>query len=680
MLESFEYSKAETPGADQASDGGDRPARDTASTLSCARLFSPVTREAARHVAETSGISRKTIELSGVAEIVLDEMRGADGVCCCFLRLTRADHGTVRLVLSGHHVLGSPEAGGWLLRSVRPTDPSYWLPAPPTVRRCDANGRILSEEVAALDGFRSAPDEYSVDFHIPPDTQLDWVIWRIDPAAGALLDELEFLRTIERQPVFMWSSHATYRRPADVYAHLIHGLVYDNRFVWHRKWGRFNWRINSEFEAYGLYVALSGLEQATGKRIYTLLKRQIVCAVIARQSDDGGWYHGEWTDMMECHFRFHNGAMLLLAAALEEGEDAVVRASLQKAAAFIAGRTDRTDLGPWFLHDSLEESSDTMARSGSRWTPSRELGKSPSTKMVLNTHLDAIVTLDRYREVSGDDRHRQQVEAALGTTRALLALRPAEWLYRPLFWCIGQTLLPGGSSGRTALARRVLRRLTRKYLIPRLYKIKRRFPRMVMPGGLIERHLSMPHWGARYQTVNLMDLLRLQRRFPDAATATVIEAGLRAVTDTRLLDYWVETNEKQALGYWVETLYQLCTQDPAAEHRDALARAMLLADDAGLGLPPSLLGANAEVVEAPYRLPCPSPTEATLRIANLSRAGCRELLVVNCGNQACVPSWQGNAPVGLDWAGTQGRIGVIGGGGTAPEIPPRGWLWGYASC
>ena len=68
----------------------------------------------------------------------------------------------------------------------------------------------------------------------------------------------------------------------------------------------------------GFIVALSGLELATGKLIYTLLKRQLLFSVIARQSEDGGWYHGEWTDLMESHYRFHNGAMLLLEAALKE--------------------------------------------------------------------------------------------------------------------------------------------------------------------------------------------------------------------------------------------------------------------------------------------------------------------------------------------------------------------------
>ena len=149
-----------------------------------------------------------------------------------------------------------------------------------------------------------------------------------------------------------------------------------------------------------------GLELATAKTLYGLLKRQILFSVIARQSADGGWHHGEWSDFMESHYRLHNGAVLLLEAALEERPDDAVRNALANAAAYTSRHTDRTSLGLWFLHDSLEEDLDLLHRSGSRLIPSRVLGKSPATKMILNTHLDAIVALDRYREVTGDSQSR----------------------------------------------------------------------------------------------------------------------------------------------------------------------------------------------------------------------------------------------------------------------------------
>ena len=62
--------------------------------------------------------------------------------------------------------------------------------------------------------------------------------------------------------------------------------------------------------------------------------------------------------------------------------------------------------------------------------------------MVLNTHLDTNIAMERYRRVSGDTRHDELILSARASTRAVLDLRPAEWLYRLLYWAIGLTFLP----------------------------------------------------------------------------------------------------------------------------------------------------------------------------------------------------------------------------------------------
>src|SRR6266550_1516340 len=471
------------------------------------------------------------------------------------------------------------------------------------------------------------------------------------------------------QPVFMWGSHTAFRGPADVYRYLIHGHVYENRFEWRRKW-----KTCAENEAYSIYVTLLGLELATGKSLYGLLKRQILFSVIARQSADGGWHHGEWSDFMESHYRLHNGAVLLLEAGLEERPDDAVRNALVNAAAYTSRHTDQTSLGLWFLHDSLEEDLDLLHRSGSRLIPSRVLGKSPATKMILNTHLDAIVALDRYREVTGDNQYAEHIASARATTRALLALRPAEPLYRFVYWAVRLALLPAAEAKLLPIALRIARRCARDSLLPRLHKIKRTFPRMVMPGGLIERHLSMPHFDINYQTVNIMDLVRVWRRFPDEDFAGIVGDAVNAVRDTSLLKYWTESKQRQALGYWVEALYHLCAFSPAPKHRQYLAEAIMIAEDLGLGLPPSLLGANPEAARPDHRIPCPSPTDPRLRVANLSSGGKREILAVNCSSDAIELSWEGEAGHALTWSAADGQAIPA---GTSPiRVTPRGWLLG----
>ncbi len=453
-----------------------------------------------------------------------------------------------------------------------------------------------------------------------------------------------------------------------MYAYLVHGQVYENRFDFLRKR-----KICSELEAYSLYLALHGLEAATGKKLYRLLKQQIVHSVIARQAPDGAWHHGEWTDFMESHYRFHNAAMLLLEAAFEEAPSVALGDALNKAATVLSENADRTDIGLWFFHDSLEQSVEMTDKSGIRWIPSRELGKSPATKMILNTHLDAIVTLDRYREVSADSQFSDRVASALSATRTLLALRPAEWLYRALYWAVGLTLLPTPEAKQLSLPLRAVKRLTRDRLIPQLHKVKRRFPRMVMPGGLIERHLSRLHFGTNYHSVNVADLVRVWRRFPGEDFGPILEGAINVVTRTSLLRFWVEVKQKQALGYWVEALYQLCTLKPESVYRRHLAEAMNCALDAGLGMPPSLLGAHPEVVKAAERFPCPSPVDSRLRIANLSCGGRREILVVNPTEEAIGLAFANEREREFAWVSAAEQPVATG------AVPARGWLFGRGS-
>jgi hypothetical protein len=227
---------------------------------------------------------------------------------------------------------------------------------------------------------------------------------------------------------------------------------------------------------------------------------------------------------------------------------------------------------------------------------------------------------------------------------------------------------------RLPLPLRVLKRLTRDYAIPQLYRAKRRFPRMVMPGGLIERHLSRLHFGVNYHSVNVADLSRVWRRFPRENLRGILDGAVNAVTQTSLLRYWVEARQRQALGYWVEALYHLCTLTREHAYRRYLAEAMLSAVEAGLGMPPSLLGAHPEAVKAGQRVACPSPSDSRLRVANLTCDGRHEILVVNPSNAVIDLGWETSPDRGLVWVAADER--PVSSVDPPLSIPPRGWLLG----
>jgi hypothetical protein len=625
----------------------------------------------------TPGFERQEFDIDGEGSIILDSFPQTPDAACCFLRLHSGKARNVRFSVPGAYRLASGHSGGWMLIPSDPATPAYWLTQPPILRKQDKLGHILSEDKVSLTGFNATSNEISIDLRIPDGWHMDWVFWRFGASAARLAQGLEHTCALEKRPYFLWGSKVNFTLPAGGYQYLINGKVYTNDFVWPR-----NWKFHSELDAYGLYLALGGLEQATGKTLYSLMKRQMLYSVISAQSEDGGWHQGEWTDLMESHYRLHNAAMLMLASGLEEFGDEAIRHSLSRAAQFLSACTDQTRIGYWFLHDSLEDSVESMEemrrQTNTPWIATRTFGKSPTNKLILNTHLDAIVALERYRDATGDEQYGELIASARGAARALLTMRPAEWLYRQLYKAIRLTLLPRQEAMRLPLPLRMFKRLTWQYLTPNMHRAKRVFPRLVMPGGLIERHIAPMHYDINYHPVNVMDLARFGRRFPDEDLAGILDEAIKAVADTSLLTYWAEAKPRQfAVVEWADALYHLCTLDKDLSLRAHLGKTLLLIHDLGQGLPPSLLGSDREATGHTQRTPCPSPSDERLIVANLSHHQEMEILVVNPADSGLELAWESPITGKLSWLDSNGSS--LGESEASPTIPARSWIVGKAS-
>ena len=638
--------------------------------VACYRLpdwFDASAGHSARPLVSGSDAIRTQVLLPG-GEAVLDRF-DSGRTACCFARFAAPDHPRIRLELPGQHRVETTTAGGWLLIPASNDHDTYWLPAPPVLRALDDAGHILAERNAEIIGLQADTTGLAMELSVPAGMVLDVLAWRFPPEAG-ISEELNRPHALENQSYFLWGSHTAYRRPADVYLHLIHGHVYENRYAWPYKR-----KIGSENDAHALYVTLCGLRRATGKQLYRLLNNQLLLSVLSRQSEDGGWRHGEWTDGMESHYRLHCSAMHLLMDALSERDDPAVRQALEKAAAYVAKQKDQLAIGTWFLHDELEQSVEAMKRGPFHWIPSHALGKSESNMLVLNTQLDTSIALERCRQLTGDLSHQATLSSAHAATCAVLALRPAEGLYRALFRAIGLTFLPAPEASRLPLWQRAVKRLAWKYLIPQLPRIKAKWPRLVMPGGYIDRELTLKTWAHHYQSVNLMDLARYLRRFDAPTVNKVLQEGARFTQHSGIRKRWAELNYgAYALGFWAESLYQLCTLTEAPEYRAWLVDALLDLEDLGMGLPPSLLGANAEAVAPADQWACPSPTDSRLRVANLSRKGGVEWLVVNPLAQPMPLEWEAQIEDAMNWTDAQGRPLNA----EALIVPARGWVWGLS--
>ncbi len=589
---------------------------------------------------------------------------------CAFLRLAAA--GPISFLLDGVTGLERPPGGGWLVK-LGTGQPSLWLPALPMLRRIDADGHVQQERTAVLVAAQLQAGSARVTLNAPPaGWVLDMALWRLPQA---LAEELRSPSALERQPAYLWGSHTVFGQAADLHRHLVHARVHENRYAW-----PFKIRVFSENDAHALSVQLTGLRRASGqvpgRALPAVLGLQMLQSVLARIGPDGAFRHGVWTDRMESHYRLHCSAMHLMMDHLSESPDAAVQAALRAAAGFLAQQHERIAAGVWFFHDELEHSLELMRIGPFKWVPSTALGKRESNMLVLNTQLDCAVALDRYAQLTGDSQHAELVASARNATRAVLSLRGADFLYRLLFAAIGLTFLPTEQAQRLPVWQRALKRVAWKYLIPRMPDIKARFPRLVMPGGYIDRELTLRTWAHDYHAINLMDLARYLRRFDEPVVRQVLVQGLEFTRRSGILQRWRELDyQKYALGFWAEALYHVCTLFPEARYRQWPAEAMQVLEELQMGQPPSLLGANAEAVPVADQLPCPSPADPRLRIANLGRRGAPECLVVNATDTELPLQWETAPAFAVEF-----HVG----GSNAPaqlplSVPARGWLWGRAA-
>ena len=616
----------------------------------------------------TESAQRDELVGAGGEQLVLDRFTKS-AVRCGFLRLPAGSERHMRLAIAGDYGVKSCLAGGWLLEPESKNHVHYWIPQPPMARLVTSSGHIVTEMIGQTMAFNISARSVSLDLDIPADYFVDLVVWEILSQEKEIIASLSNLMTLEAQPVFLWGSHTLYRRPTDIYQHLIFGHVYENRYLW-----PYNRRSCSENDAHALYVTLCGLQRATGKKLYALLKGQLLISVLARQSSDGGWRHGEWSEDMEAHIRLNGSAIHLLLDSLDEFDDAAVRQALKRAVAFVSQHKDETEFGTWFLHDSLELSEEGMKKSPYKWLPSRVLGKSPSNMLVLNTHLDSLVLLDRYRQVTGDARYRDLVDSARGATRAVLELRPLEFIYQVIFSLIRLNLLPTQAQRGLSLPLRASKRLAWKWLKPNVFKLTGRYPRFVMPGGYIERAIALRGVVDDYHSINVMDLLRYRRRFPEEYLDSLIDDAVEFIQKNNVDSHWGESQPKKyALGFWAEALYHRYSLTPDVKTLSYLAEIVIKLEELGIGLPPSLLGANAEAVPQKDQFGCPSATDSHLRVANLSGKGRTEFLVVNPTTVARCLTWEGRFPLSLTW---NNRGGDQINPGDGIQLPPLGWVVG----
>ena len=105
-----------------------------------------------------------------------------------------------------------------------------------------------------------------------------------------------------------------------------------------------------------------------------------------------------------------------------------------------------------------------------------------------------------------------------------------------------------------------------------------------------------------------------------------------------------------------------------------MAEGIIHLEDSGLGLPPSVLGADPEAVKSNQKIPCLSPTDKHLRLVNLSCNGHIEMLVINSTEIDRKLSLERNSNNMLSWVTAEGQ--PLHANDTTLLVKSRNWIWG----
>lgn len=326
-----------------------------------------------------------------------------------------------------------------------------------------------------------------------------------------------------------------------------------------------------EMDGYSVYLGLKALELREGADL-GCEKRRILDAVLQRRNACRGfWTHGAWTGSeREIHMRFTAAAIRLLVEAYGDGlldDERIITASLREHLRF----AEDISAGVWFLHDSLELPHLRIPNPFPHKT-NRVWGSSTANLLVLNTHLDTLITLLfvlRKVPIPAEERMWFLDRARGGMLALKHVLAPdvsVGWrVFGQVDSALRNALFASGDSRR--LPARLARRIVKEVYFPVRHALRSKLPGFAFPDGYIERDICLEGFGFEYHIVNVWDLARFASELQKSAVLNDPEL-MRRCEDLadRGIDYAI------ASSYWIYVLSTTANHGGANE----LCEAMLI--------------------------------------------------------------------------------------------------------
>lgn len=415
-------------------------------------------------------------------------------------------------------------------------DTVFWLPGRIIARDYLDNGNIVKENQIET----TQSDENGFHLNIPGDKNLTVelpIVFAIE-GGDEFITQIVSTEPLEEQATKL-DQLFNYSQPGDVWDYLIAGNIY--RLMAYISDFKSNLSWPCQQTANSLYSYLVYLYELTGKQVYKFFYDLVAYSVMLNLDNQGRWRHGLWAPpIMETHVRFHVSGVCMLASYYKKTNRNIFLSKAQKAMDYIITLADdMEDDALWFVHDSLEQKNMWDKYRYKNDFDSNAFGKSRHNTLCLNTHIWTILGFCRLKEVSSDERYDCHINKGMAILEKVFDAKPAQGIYRLVYW-LRDLLINSHAKGAGRIARELKRRYEKMlhgWILPYM---KKRFPRVNMPNGFIERDLTHSRISDIYHLATLDDLLMLYAYLPSQWLEDAIRKSMVYTHTSGFVKYYAQ--------------------------------------------------------------------------------------------------------------------------------------------
>lgn len=238
----------------------------------------------------------------------------------------------------------------------------------------------------------------------------------------------------------------------------------------------------------------------------TKLKHRIIHAILANLVQSGGdlWRCGIW-GFEETHLRFSAVALRLMLLEQREFEPALITNCFKNHLM----HSEKALGGRWFYHDSIETNRQPYYKP---WTGGKCVDASAHNMLILNTHIDTLITLLMAKKLASKTLTVDQYidEGLVALQNFITNTHIVDGFKSAVDSIMRNILLLSMSIKQQTIINKVVTRVVKKLYYNKLrYSVKQRINIRGFTDGFLERDVRLSGESLEYHVVNLWDMSRL---------------------------------------------------------------------------------------------------------------------------------------------------------------------------